>query len=297
MAQVIDWAERLYDAADGNLEGLLEMWHEHQNADAVEQRSAAPFDGERPESRSMRFADMDVAPDGWSFDGLLSVYDEPADLVSHIERFARGAYRKVLASGDNVPMLYHHNEDLPVLATTKGGTLSLKDDAKGLRVKADIAQHYVGEAARQLVKRGDITGMSPGFVAGRGNSKVEQRNGRIYRTITGLKKLLDVSLTWEPAYAGTTAELRSLRAPQLADDIDLLQRLLAGVAPQLEKRAQVEIEPESPPADVPDPEVTPDEEPAAPDDEEQRSGVESAQADAAARRRRLQMMGFSLPKA
>jgi HK97 family phage prohead protease len=194
-------------------------------------------------------------------------------------------------------MLYHHNDTLPVLATTKGGTLSLKDDAKGLRVKANLAQHYVGEAVRELVKRGDITGMSPGFVAGRGNSRTESRNGKLHRTITGLKKLLDVSPTWEPAYAGTTAELRSLRAYDLADDIDRLQQLLAGMAPQLEKRAAVvEEEPESP-AEEPSTEEPAEEEaePVVEEEEEQRSGADDHEVEAAARRRRLQLLGVSVP--
>ncbi len=262
----------------------------------------AAFNDERPESRSVQFADMDVAGDGWSFEGLLSVYDQEADLGVFTESFARGAYRKVLASGDNVPMLYHHNDALPVLATTKGGTLSLKDDAKGLRVKASLAQHYVGDAVRELVKRGDITGMSPGFVAGRGNSRTESRNGKLHRTIMGLKRLLDVSPTWEPAYAGTTAELRSLRAYDLADDIDRLQQLLVGMAPQLEKRAAaVEEEPEPSPAEEKDPpaEEQPEEAAAEVEEEEQRSGVDpdldEFEVEAAARRRRLQLLGVPVP--
>jgi HK97 family phage prohead protease len=257
----------------------------------------AQFENDRPESRSAQFADLDVASDGWSFDGLLSVYDQEADLGPFTESFARGAYRKVLASGDNVPMLYHHNDALPVLATTKGGTLSLKDDAKGLRVKANLAQHYVGEAVRELVKRGDITGMSPGFVAGRGNSRTESRNGKLHRRITGLKKLLDVSPTWEPAYAGTTAELRSLRAYDLADDIDRLQQLLAGMAPQLEKRAAVvEEEPESPAEEPPTEEPAEEEAEPVVEEEEQRSGADhDYEVEAAARRRRLQLLGVSVP--
>jgi phage head maturation protease len=62
--------------------------------------------------------------------------------------------------------------------------------------------------------------MSFGFVAGAGNSKVEQRGGKPHRSLTGFKRLLDVSPTWDPAYTGTSAELRSLRALQIAEDIE-----------------------------------------------------------------------------
>jgi HK97 family phage prohead protease len=290
------------------------------------------FDLERPESRSAEFTDMEVGRDGWSFEGLLSVYDSTADLGDWTESFARGAYRKVLASGDNVPMLYHHNETLPVLATTKGGTLTLKDDAKGLRVKADLAQHYVGEAVRELVKRGDITGMSPGFVAGKGNSKLEKRNGRVHRTIVGLKKLLDVSPTWLPAYTGTTAELRSLRMAERTDalsavrdvigDEDKADALLAALAQlfSLDLAAPADAAADATdlegsqsidggshqqpvdeaahdaPADAGESDT--DDAPASAESlKEARSGADSVEAELAARRRRLHMMGLTLPKA
>jgi HK97 family phage prohead protease len=266
------------------------------------------FSQDRVEARSVPFTDVDTSNDGWTFEGLAAVYDQEADLGDFTESMARGSFRKSLARGENVPMLMEHNVDLPVLATTLGGTLSLSDDAKGLRVKANIAQHYVGEAVRELVKRGDIRGMSPGFIAGRGNSKIEHRGSKVHRTIVGFKKILDVSPTWEPAYTGTMAEMRSLRALQIAEDIEQVQQVLSGAAPQLENGAPVE---------QPEPVVSEGQEAVTPVDEavcaechskalaacecvaeegEQRSGVDSVEIEAAARKRRLQMLGLSLPR-
>jgi HK97 family phage prohead protease len=297
-------------------------------SERAEARSEAPTDvdrinalSERPETRSAEFKDMEVSRDGWSFEGLLSVYDEEADLGSFTESFARGAYRKVLANGDNVPMLYHHNETLPVLATTRGGTLTLKDDAKGVRVKADLAQHYVGEAVRELVKRGDIKGMSPGFIAGAGNSRLEKRNGRMHRTIVGLKKLLDVSTTWLPAYQGTTAELRSLRTAEhtaalaafkdVVGDDEKAEALMNALASLfvVDLGANTHFDSQSPDGGAhqqPDGEATQDPEadagsgdeetPAsvASQEGEQRSGAPHER-EGAARRRRLKMLALSLP--
>jgi HK97 family phage prohead protease len=106
---------------------------------------------DRVEARSVAFTDVDTSKDGWSFEGLAAVYDQETDLGQYTESMARGSYRKVLSRGENVPMLHDHNVMLPVLATTGGGTLKLADDTKGLRVKADIAKHFVGEAVRELV--------------------------------------------------------------------------------------------------------------------------------------------------
>lgn len=166
------------------------------------------------EIRSATFSPIDVADDGSWFEGYAGVYDEDAtfhlpDGTPVSESVQRGAFRKVLQLGDNIPMLYHHLDTHPPLATTRGGTLQLEEDAKGLRTKASIARGYIGDAVRELVLRGDIPGMSWGFIAGRGNSRIERRSGGIHRTLLGFKKILDVSPTWDPTYRGTEAQFRS----------------------------------------------------------------------------------------
>jgi HK97 family phage prohead protease len=170
------------------------------------------FNHDRVEARSVAFTDIDASSDGGKFTGYAAVFDAPADLGAHTESVNRGAFRKSLSNGSNVPMLYDHNPALPVLATTGAGTLKLKEDGRGLRVEADIARHFIGDAVREMVKRGEIRGMSFGFIAGSGNSRIEQRGGKPHRTLTGFKHLLDVSPTWNPAYVDTNAELRSLHA-------------------------------------------------------------------------------------
>lgn len=171
--------------------------------------------GAEREIRSATFQPLDVADDGSWFEGYAAVFDEDAhfelpDGTAVSESVQRGAFRKALASGENVPMLYHHLDTHPPLATTQGGTLHLQEDTKGLRTRADIAKGYIGDAVRELVRRGDIPGMSWGFIAGPGNSQFERRkDGTIHRTLLGFKRILDVSPTWDPSYRGTEAQFRS----------------------------------------------------------------------------------------
>jgi len=252
------------------------------NVDDEGTRSATALErlSETAEMRSVAFTDVDASADGGTFEGYAAVFDHEADLGDFTESISRGAFRKALSNGTNVPMLYDHNAGLPILATTKSGTLKLEEDAKGLRVRADVAKHFMGDAVRELVKRGDIAGMSFGFVAGRGNSKIENRGGRPHRNLTGFKRLLDVSPTWDEAYSGTDAAFRSLTAIQMAESLEAAQQVLGGASPQPEDG-------------VPQPQAgTNNDE----DEGQQLSGVEDALAAAAARRRRLQMMGLSLPK-
>lgn len=196
---------------------------------ATDEQRILELDAQR-EIRSATFQPIDVADDGSWFEGYAAVFDEDAtfklnDGVTVTESVQRGAFRKALTLGDNIPMLYHHLDTHPPLATTGGGTLQLEENAKGLRTRANIARGYIGDAVRELVLRGDIPGMSWGFIAGAGNSKIERRNGGYHRTLVGFKKILDVSPTWDPSYRGTEAQFRSqvyggmlLPGEQLVDD-------------------------------------------------------------------------------
>lgn len=248
------------------------------------------FDQDRVEARSVAFTDVDAASDGSTFTGYAAVFDVTADLGDFTESISRGAFRKALAGGMNVPMLYDHNPMLPVLATTRGGTLRLSEDTRGLRVEADVANHFMGDAVREMVRRGDISGMSFGFVAGQGNSKLEPRGAKPHRTLTGFKRLLDVSPTWDEAYQGTEATFRSLRALQMAEDIDGVQQFLSGAYQQLEDGAPADdVDTDDAEADT---DETADGSPA--ESSEERSGAPHVRL--AARRRRLSMLGITLPK-
>lgn len=278
----------------------------------LEQRNnlSALLDAGLPEFRSVPFSDFESEDDGWGFRGLAAVYGEEADLGDFTEEFQRGAFRKPLANGDNTRLIYEHAPPhMPVLATIGGGTLTVKDDVKGLDVRGRIAQHYVGEAARELIRRGDITGMSPGMIVGAGNSEISWRaNGRMHRAIRALKHLPELSLTSDPVYAGTTAEMRSMWAFKMAESLGPSQHALLGAYPQLESRAQAEavdtddeavaaaVEAEKDPSTCEKCGVALEEgaEHACNEDEEQRSGATAMAA--AARRRRLHMMGLTLPR-
>lgn len=191
---------------------------------------------EVPNQRSADFADLDMKEmsNGYVFDGIAAVFDEVTDLGEFTEETRRGSYRRLLASGVNVPFLHeHHPHNL--LATTKSGRLRLVEEARGLRTMANVVKTDLSERVKALVDSGDITGMSTGFVVGNGNSKFENRGGKPHRIITNFKRLIDVCTTFDPAYATTEAQFRSL-ATAVPQHADSLQQLLTGVYPQLEEQ-------------------------------------------------------------
>jgi hypothetical protein len=60
-----------------------------------------------------------------------------------------------------------------------------------------------------MMHRGDIKGMSYGMQTLPGDSIISRRDGVMHRTIANIQRLLDVTLTWEPAYPATEVELRA----------------------------------------------------------------------------------------
>lgn len=239
----------------------------------------------QPEVRSVQLTDVSVSDDGLRFSGYAAVFDKVANLGDFTEEIRRGAFRKVLSKSDNVPMYWDHDERIPPLATTRGGTLRLSEDATGLHVEAELDNdHYMTSTLRSMVRRGDVTGMSFGFVVGQGNQIVEERAGMPHRVLTGFRMLLDVSPTWNPAYEGTSVEMRSALAEVRKAQLESEQRVVSGEYQQADDGAtDVGTDVVQEAAD----EVA----------QERDSGVsEAIGVELAARGRRLQMLALSIPK-
>jgi len=188
-----------------------------------------------PNLRSTQFTDVEMVEQGnsFKFDGIAAPTGVTADLGDFTEDYQKGAFRRFLAScKDNIPFLHEHNpRDL--MATTRSGRLKLTEDNQGLRVAADVVKTDLSERIKALVDSGDIGGMSIGMVVGSGNAKVSNRSGHPHRHIINFKRLLDVCTTFDPAYASTEAQFRSM-AMQYADSPESMQQLLTGAYPQLQ---------------------------------------------------------------
>jgi HK97 family phage prohead protease len=263
------------------------------------------------EARSVAFSDLDVTKNGRRFDGYAAIYGEESDLnkksggaMPFTEVILPPAFRNALASTENLPMLWDHNAAMPPFATTKAGTLKVEEDRRGLRVQAEIDErHILGPTLMSMAERGEVVGMSIGFVTGRKDNKLSYRNGQAYRAITGFKRLLDVSPTWNPAYAGTTAEMRSLTT---LGAVALIPEQLHDGEPQSAvdgpgiQEDAAEAVCETCEQDVCACDTPPQDQDAREDDgasEKRDAGAaEDWESAAAARRRRLQMMGLSLPR-
>ena len=134
------------------------------------------------------------------------------DLGGFTETIAPGAFRKSLQARNDIKLLWNHDTSSP-LASTRAGTLRLIEDAKGLRVEADLAPTTLGKDISILVQRGDVSAFSFGFNV----IKDSWSNSGTERTLEAVR-LFEASLVSFPAYTATagTATVRALDVDQLA---------------------------------------------------------------------------------
>jgi HK97 family phage prohead protease len=174
------------------------------HASATERRTIAAERFDQLETR--------VADDGsMEFVGHAAVFDRKSeDLGGFREVIQRGAFRKVLDSNPDIRFLFNHNPD-HLLARTTNQTLELREDPKGLRVYAKLAQTSLAKDIDVLVRRQDLTGMSFSFNIGdTGKDIWAEENGEIIRTIIAFGEIGDVGPVTFPAYPATDAGMRSI---------------------------------------------------------------------------------------
>jgi HK97 family phage prohead protease len=133
------------------------------------QQRAAMLEGAR-EIRHFDASEIEVrdTSDGMvRFSGYASVTEHPYEVADFVEVISRGAFRRTLNEEPDVVLLINHGEGggLP-LARTKSGTLTLSEDARGLRVNADLnPQDPDVQALVPKLRRGDVSEMSFAFRA------------------------------------------------------------------------------------------------------------------------------------
>lgn len=170
--------------------------------------------------------------------GHASVFNALAPVGGMYERIAPGAFSDALARGDDVRLLLNHNPD-NLLARTSNGTLSLAEDDTGLAVEAELANTTLGRDVRELIERGDLSGMSFGYKPNLAKDTRELApDGRQIVTRNSVELLADVSLATFPAYAG--ANDVQLRAISFTNVRSNQERLIRARAARLLRKGQRE---------------------------------------------------------
>ena len=149
---------------------------------------------------------------GKTLTGYAAVFNSEAVLGDFSEVIRQGAFAKSLATGSNIRALYQHQGDA-LLGTTRGGTLQLREDAKGLAFELALPDTSHGKDLAILVGRGDVAGCSFGFRVAPGGDRWEQRGATLVRELLNVD-LVEITLTSDPAYQDTTVALRNMPITQ-----------------------------------------------------------------------------------
>lgn len=143
--------------------------------------------------------------------GYAAVFDSWSDdLGGFRERIAPGAFAKTVQEAD-VRGLLNHDPNY-VLGRTRAETLTLEEDAKGLRFEVIPPETQWARDLMVSVGRGDINQMSFGFrtIKDTWSKGLVDESGRGVRERTLLEvALYDVSVVTFPAYPATEAGLRA----------------------------------------------------------------------------------------
>ncbi|SEA91316.1 phage major capsid protein [Bacillus nitratireducens] len=124
-----------------------------------------------------------------------------------IERIEPGTFTRALQRGNDVHFLAEH-DNAKLLASTKNGSLQLREDDKGLFMEARISPTTWGKDYHQLIQDGLLTNMSFGMQVAK--DKWDKRDDGTYqRTISDLH-LAEVSVVRNPAYVQSSIQARSI---------------------------------------------------------------------------------------
>jgi HK97 family phage prohead protease len=153
--------------------------------------------------------------------GYAAMFNREASGLPFREMIAPGAFTRTLQTGQPVYLLVNHDTDALPLASTSAGTMSLREDAQGLYMEANLdPANPRAQELHSVLSRGDATKMSFAFTVNQGG---ETRDGDL-RVLTDLS-LYEVSIVTWPAYDSTDVGLRE--GEPVPVNSDLRARMLA----------------------------------------------------------------------
>lgn len=134
-----------------------------------------------------------------------------------IEKIEKGAFKRALDRGLDIHFLAEHDKN-KILASTRNGSLTLKEDDKGLLMRATISKTSYGKDYYELIKDGILRNMSFGFNVIKDTWK-QGKNGILERSIKDLN-LFEVSVVTNPAYPQSNLSARGM---DLVEEVEVTE--------------------------------------------------------------------------
>ena len=148
-------------------------------------------------------------------EGYATVFDQEYKLWgdAHYQVF-ESVGRNAFDDADMSDVIMQYDHEGRVFARLSNGTLELKADEHGLKIRADLGGTETGRQLYEEIKGGYTTKMSFGFsvkeVERTENRDNSTGNVTVHRKITKIKKLYDVSAVSLPANDATEISARNI---------------------------------------------------------------------------------------
>lgn len=203
--------------------------------------------------------------DGLTLEGYAAVFNSPTRIDSWEGRFdeviAPGAFKRTIGKKGpkGIRLQFNHGQDSMFGELPIGAIEELREDARGLYVRARLHDNWFTEPIRDAIASGAVSGMSFRFAV---HGEDWDRGGDVdLRTIREIELFEAGPVVW-PAYPETTVAVRSEEQPN--DPVKHLREVLAK-HPDVRAQLADELTVRNGPTDTPADEVGPVEVPAADD--------------------------------
>lgn len=164
------------------------------------------------EGKELRFADLTpivTEENQMIVEGRAVVFNQPTVLFTS----GGNEYKEVIeataldeADMRDVVFRYNHNDNLFVMARTRGGSLELTKDADGLLVRAKLFDIQQARDLYTLIKAGAVDKMSFAFTIREESFDKETRTWHVYK----IDRVFDVAAVDQPAYDATSISARKV---------------------------------------------------------------------------------------
>ncbi len=197
--------------------------------------------------RAVDFRATETSNDGLTLEGYAAVFNDWTSITDRYgtfnESIAPGAFKRSLDHAQPV-LQFDHGQHPLVGSLPLGKITSLREDSKGLFIRARLSDNWLVQPVRDAIKDGGVSGMSFRFSVV--DESWENRDGEDFRTITEVK-LFEVGPVVFPAYPSTEVGVRAKdTALALADDPEFRSQVAALIALGTDELREMESSPATP---------------------------------------------------
>jgi HK97 family phage prohead protease len=156
----------------------------------------------------------DTDGEGRTLVGYAAKFNEDTVIKSwegeFVERLAPGAFKRTLKNnGDQVKVLFNHGFDPSIGDKPLGKPTRMKEDATGLYVEVPLSRTSYNDDLIELITDGALDGMSFRFTVVKETWEEPKRKGDLPLRTLNEVRLYEFGPVTFPAYAATTAGVRS----------------------------------------------------------------------------------------